>query len=576
MLSSPNSFTMTKRIFISYSHDSESHKAKVLKLADKLNKNGLDCNIDLYFPNPLEGWPRWIERMIDESDCVIIVFSKGYYEKLDKNLHESNLGKGVVFEMTQILQALYNSKAFNKKFIPIVFDSRHEQYITRAFNSYTYYNLNADDGYIMLYRHLTNQLLHAKPSKGKIQKLGTLNNSVNELFTYDNSDNNIAVVVETAKIELTIEGNFDKFSYECKQKLLRSISELLEMDEADVCIKRIKTGSIKVLLELPSHKALELQEKISLGLLKNYKIKKAEILVEDVFAEKQVSTLRNFTIEKRATNEETISLDKYLHEIGKVKLVTAEEEVELAKKIRKGDRYALETMIKANLRFVVSVAKQYQNQGLRLPDLINEGNLGLIKAAKRYDETSGFKFISYSIWWIRQSILQALAEQARSIHLSSNKIDSVTSINKTFSILEQEFQQEPTPDEIAKILETSIDVVEDALNISSHHISLDSSSYDEESNNLYDVLRNEDSLLINKGLLNASLLNEFERTLSTLGEREADIIQYYFGLRGHQQHTLEEISDILGLSRERVKKMKENAINKMRNNYRASILKRYL
>lgn len=294
---------MTKRIFISYSHDSETHKAKVLQLADKLNKNGLDCNIDLYFPNPIEGWPRWIERMIDESDYVIIVFSKGYYEKLDKNLHESNLGKGVVFEMTQILQELYNSKAFNKKFIPIVFDSKHEQYITRAFNSYTYYNLKADDGYMMLYRHITDQLLHTKPSKGKIRKLDDQKNYENELFTYNNTDNDIAVVVETAKIELTIDGNFDKFSYECKQKLLRSISELLEMDEADVHIKRIKTGSIKVLIELPSHKAYELQEKISLGLLKNYKIKKAEILAGNYFAEKQDSNIRTFKFEKRATKK---------------------------------------------------------------------------------------------------------------------------------------------------------------------------------------------------------------------------------------------------------------------------------
>jgi RNA polymerase primary sigma factor len=565
---------MTKRIFISYSHDSESHQANVLNLADKLNKNGLDCNIDLYFPNPLEGWPRWIERMINESDYVIIVLSKGYYEKLDKNLHESNLGKGVVFEMTQILQELYNSKAFNKKFIPIVFDSRHEQYITRAFNSYTYYNLNTDDGYIMLYRHITDQQLHTKPNKGKIQNLGALNNYGNELFTYDNSDNNIAVDVETARIELTIDGDFDKFSYECKQKLLRSISELLEMDEANVYIKRIKAGSIQVLLELPSHKAIELQEKISLGLLKNYKIKKAEILVDDIIVETQVPDSRYLKFVKQFTNRETLSINKYLHEIEEVDLITAEEEVELAKRIKKGDKVALERMIKANLRFVVSVAKQYQNQGLSLPDLINEGNLGLIKAAQRYDETCGFRFVLYGVWWILRAILQALAEQARIARYPLNKIE-FTRINKTFSRLEQEYQIEPTDDEIALLIETSSNIVEEALKISSNHISLNSPIDNIEKNNLYDYLSKENTVVTFEGF-NKIILEEIEQTLTTFDEREANIIRYYFGISGHRQHTIEEIGDEFELNRVQVRKIKEKIIKQIKDNYRIKLLKKYI
>lgn len=286
--------------------------------------------------------------------------------------------------------------------------------------------------------------------------------------------------------------------------------------------------------------------------------------------------MRQLKIAKQVTNRETLSLDKYLHEIGKVDLVTADEEVELAKRIRRGDRQALETLIKANLRFVVSVAKQYQNQGLSLPDLINEGNLGLIKAAQRYDETRGFKFISYGVWWIRQSILQALAEQARIVRLPLNKIGSITRINKTFSRLEQEFQREPTSDEVAILLDTSADVVEDALKVSSHHVSMDAPIHDEEGNSLYDVIMNEDSLSPDKGLLKISLCKEIERTLSTLGEREADVIRYYFGLSGHRQHTLEEIGLEFGLTRERVRQIKEKTIKKMRNNYRNKLLKAYL
>lgn len=288
------------------------------------------------------------------------------------------------------------------------------------------------------------------------------------------------------------------------------------------------------------------------------------------------TSMRQLKIAKQVTNRETLSLDKYLHEIGKVPLITSDEEVELAKRIRKGDKDALEKLIKANLRFVVSVAKQYQNQGLSLPDLINEGNLGLIKAAQRYDETRGFKFISYGVWWIRQSILQALAEQSRIVRLPLNKIGSITRINKTFSRLEQEFQREPTPEEVAFLLETSSDLVEDALKVSSHHISMDAPIHEEETNNLYDILLNEDSLSPDNRLMYSSLCVEIERTLSTLTEREADVIRYYFGLSGCRQHTLEEIGDEFGLTRERVRQIKEKTIKKMRNQFRNKLLRSYL
>lgn len=286
--------------------------------------------------------------------------------------------------------------------------------------------------------------------------------------------------------------------------------------------------------------------------------------------------MRQLKIAKQVTNREALSLDKYLHEIGRVDLVTAEEEADLAKRIKKGDKDALEKLIKANLRFVVSVAKQYQNQGLSLPDLINEGNLGLIKAAQRYDETRGFKFISYAVWWIRQAVLQALAEQARIVRLPLNKIGSITKINKTFVKLEQEYQREPTVEEVANLLDTSSEIVEDAFKVSMHQVSMDAPIHDEDGNSLYDVLLNEDSPSPDNGLMKNSLSREIDRTLSTLGEREADVIRYFYGLCGYRQHTLEEIADEFGLTRERVRQIKEKTIKKMRNNYRNRLLKTYL
>jgi len=286
--------------------------------------------------------------------------------------------------------------------------------------------------------------------------------------------------------------------------------------------------------------------------------------------------MRQLKIAKQVTNREALSLDKYLHEIGRVDLISAEEEVELAKRIKKGDKAALERLIKANLRFVVSVAKQYQNQGLSLPDLINEGNLGLIKAAQRYDDTRGFKFISYGVWWIRQAILQALAEQARIVRLPLNKIGSITRINKTFVKLEQEYQREPTADEIAFLLDTSTDVVEEALKVASHHISMDSPVHTDEGTNLYDLLLNEDSPSPDQRLIDSSLKKEIDRSLSTLEEREADVIRYFYGLCGKRQHTLDEIGNEFGLTRERVRQIKEKTIKKLRNNYRNKLLRSYL
>ncbi len=301
-----------------------------------------------------------------------------------------------------------------------------------------------------------------------------------------------------------------------------------------------------------------------------------EKLFFSYFSEQIGWSMRQLKITKQVTNRETLSLDKYLHEIGKVDLLTPEKEVELAKKIRKGDRNAFEQLINANLRFVVSVAKQYQNQGLTLPDLINEGNLGLIKAAQRFDETRGFKFISYAVWWIRQSILQALAEQARIVRLPLNKIGSINKINKTFTQLEQEFQREPTAKEIAELLEMTPEMIEEAMKASGPHVSMDAPLKDEEGNNLYDVMLDSDIPSPDDGLLNNSLQQEIERSLSTLGEREGEIIRYYFGLNGTRPHTLEEIGEVFGLTRERVRQIKEKSIKKLKNNYRNKLLKSYL
>lgn len=286
--------------------------------------------------------------------------------------------------------------------------------------------------------------------------------------------------------------------------------------------------------------------------------------------------MRQLKITKQVTNRETPSLDKYLHEIGKVKLLTTDDEVLLAKRIRAGEQKALESLVNGNLRFVVSVAKQYQNQGLTLPDLINEGNLGLIKAAQRFDETRGFKFISYAVWWIRQSILQALAEQARIVRLPLNKIGSINKVNNTFARLEQEFQREPTTDEIAEILDMAPREVKDALKVSSRHISMDAPLKKDEDNTLYDILLEKDTESPDAHLLDDSLRKEIERSLSTLSPREADIIRLYYGLSGEPPYSLEEIGKLFNLTRERVRQIKEKGIKRLKHTYRSKILKSYL
>ncbi|MFN5319266.1 MAG: RNA polymerase sigma factor RpoD/SigA [Bacteroidia bacterium] len=286
--------------------------------------------------------------------------------------------------------------------------------------------------------------------------------------------------------------------------------------------------------------------------------------------------MRQLKITKQVTNRETASLDKYLQEIGKVELITAEEEVELARRIRQGDQAALEKLTKANLRFVVSVSKQYQNQGLSLPDLINEGNLGLIKAAQRFDETRGFKFISYAVWWIRQSILQALAEQSRIVRLPLNKIGSINKINKAFSKLEQEYEREPSAEEIAELLELTENDVKESMKNSGRHISMDAPLVQGEESNMYDVLRSNDSPSPESGLINDSLRKEIDRALSTLTSREADVIKYYFGLNGEHAMTLEEIGEKFDLTRERVRQIKEKAIRRLKQTSRSKILKTYL
>ena len=285
--------------------------------------------------------------------------------------------------------------------------------------------------------------------------------------------------------------------------------------------------------------------------------------------------MRQLKITKSITNRESASLDKYLQEIGREELITVEEEVELAQRIKQGDQEALEKLTRANLRFVVSVAKQYQNQGLSLPDLINEGNLGLIKAAEKLDETRGFKFISYAVWWIRQAILQALAEQSRIVRLPLNQVGALNKINKALQKFEQENERMPSSDELSELLEIPREKIADTLRVSGRHVSVDAPFVDGEDNSLLDVLVNNDSPNADKGLVNESLNKEIERALSTLTERERDIVKYFFGI-GCQEMTLEEIGEHFGLTRERVRQIKEKAIRRLRHSARSKLLKGYL
>ena len=287
--------------------------------------------------------------------------------------------------------------------------------------------------------------------------------------------------------------------------------------------------------------------------------------------------MRQLKITKSITNSESQSLEKYLQEIGKVDLLTPEEEVDLAKRIKEGDQEALERLTKANLRFVVSVAKQYQNQGLSLSDLINEGNLGLIKAAQRFDETRGFKFISYAVWWIRQSILQALAEQSRIVRLPLNKVGSLNKINRAFSELEQEFEREPSAEELAELLEIPSEEVETTLGVAARHVSMDAPFAEGEDNSLLDVLENNSTPDTDKGLeYIESLRTEIERSLSTLTDRQCDVIKLYFGIGIEHPMSLEDIGDKFGLTRERVRQIKDKAINKLRSASKSKLLKNYL
>ena len=286
--------------------------------------------------------------------------------------------------------------------------------------------------------------------------------------------------------------------------------------------------------------------------------------------------MRQLKITKSITNRDSASLDKYLQEIGREDLITAEDEVELAQRIKEGDQVALEKLVKANLRFVVSVSKQYQNQGLTLPDLINEGNLGLIKAAQRFDETRGFKFISYAVWWIRQSILQAIAEQARIVRLPLNQVGSLSRINKAFSRLEQEFEREPSPEEIAESLEIEKDKVAEAQKISGRHVSMDAPFRDGEDGTLLDVLSNGNSPVSDLTLMNESLQQEIRRSLSTLTDREQDVIILFFGIGITHPLSLEEIGEKFELTRERVRQIKEKGIRRLRHTSRSKLLKSYL
>jgi len=286
--------------------------------------------------------------------------------------------------------------------------------------------------------------------------------------------------------------------------------------------------------------------------------------------------MRQLKITKSITNRDSASLDKYLQEIGREELITAEDEVELARKIKQGDQRALEKLVKANLRFVVSVSKQYQNQGLTLPDLINEGNLGLIKAAQRFDETRGFKFISYAVWWIRQSILQAIAEQARIVRLPLNQVGSLNRINKAFSKLEQQYEREPSIDELADLLEIGDDKVVDSMKISGRHVSVDAPFRDDEDGNLLDVLANNDTPNSDVTLMNESLQREISRSLATLTDKEQEVLKMFFGIGFVHPLSLEEIGEKFNLTRERVRQIKEKAIRRLRHSSRSNLLKTYL
>jgi len=286
--------------------------------------------------------------------------------------------------------------------------------------------------------------------------------------------------------------------------------------------------------------------------------------------------MRQLKITKQVTNRESKSLDKYLQDISKIQLITAEEEVELAQRIRAGDQEALDKLTTSNLRFVVSVSKQYQNQGLSLPDLINEGNAGLVKAAKRFDETRGFKFISYAVWWIRQAILQALAEQSRIVRLPLNKIGIINKINKTYSHLEQTFERVPSADEIANNLDISVSNVKQSMKISGRHVSMDAPFQEGETSTLYDVVKSGDSPKPDAELIKGSLTIEVNRALDTLSEKEADVLRHYYGIDKKHPMSLQEIGDSFGLTRERVRQIKEKGIRKLRHASKSKVLKTYL
>ena len=285
--------------------------------------------------------------------------------------------------------------------------------------------------------------------------------------------------------------------------------------------------------------------------------------------------MRQLKITQSITNRESASLDKYLQEIGREELISVEEEVELAQRIRRGDRKALEKLTRANLRFVVSVAKQYQNHGLSLPDLINEGNLGLIKAAEKFDETRGFKFISYAVWWIRQSILQAIAEQSRIVRLPLNQVGSVNKINRIYHLFEQENERRPSVNELALLVDLPEEKIEDALKVNTRHVSVDAPFIDGEENSLLDILPNSDAPMADTELVMESLRNEINRALLTLNERERHIIEAFFGIN-QPEMTLEEIGEKFGLTRERVRQIKEKAIRRLRHNTKNKLLKTYL